>query len=128
MEGAINRNCRRVILRRGDEYIIFRTDDIAYLYLENKICFLVDIRNGNTHKVSGSLRDIYEMLDPRWFYRVNKNYVVSIRSIISLKSCDINKVELILKPQPMEKIFISQLRISSFKEWIEHSAFIHPFS
>ena len=126
MEGAINRNCRRVILRRGDEYIIFRTDDIAYLYLENKICFLVDIRNGNTHKVSGSLRDIYEMLDPRWFYRVNKNYVVSIRSIISLKSCDINKVELILKPQPMEKIFISQLRISSFKEWIEKENALLP--
>jgi DNA-binding LytR/AlgR family response regulator len=119
MEGAINKNCRRVILRRGDEYIVFRTSDIAYFYLENKICFLVDIRSGATHKVSGSLRDIYEMLDPSEFYRVNKNYIVSIRAIISLKSCDINKVELIIKPQPAEKVFISQLRIVSFKEWIE---------
>jgi DNA-binding LytR/AlgR family response regulator len=119
MEGAMNRNCRRIILRRGDEYIVFRTNDIAYLYLENKTCFLVDIRNGMNHKVSGSLRDIYEMLDPGEFYRVNKNYIVSIRSIISLRTCDINKVELILKPPPAEKVFISQLRISHFKEWIE---------
>jgi two-component system response regulator LytT len=119
MEGAVNRNCRRVILRRGDEYIVFRTNDIAYLHLENKTCFLVDIRNGIPHRVSGSLRDIYEMLDPGEFYRVNKNYIVSIRAIVSLKTCDINKVELILKPQPLEKVFISQLRISSFKEWIE---------
>jgi two-component system response regulator LytT len=119
MEGAINRNCRRIILRRGDEYIVFRTNDIAYLYLENKTCFLVDIRNGMNHKVSGSLRDIYEMLDPGEFYRVNKNYIVSIRAIISLRTCDINKVELILKPPPGEKVFISQLRISHFKEWIE---------
>lgn len=126
MESAINRNCRRVILRRGDEYIVFRTSDIAYLYLENKICFLVDIRNGNKHKLSGSLRDIYEMLDPGEFYRVNKNYIVGIRSIISLKCCDINKVELILKPQPVEKVFISQLRISSFKEWIEMENAILP--
>lgn len=126
MESAINRNCRRVILRRGDEYIVFRTSDIAYLYLENKICFLVDLRTGNAHKLSGSLRDIYEMLDPGEFYRVNKNYIVSIRSIISLKCCDINKVELILKPQPVEKVFISQLRISSFKEWIEMENAVLP--
>jgi DNA-binding LytR/AlgR family response regulator len=119
MEGALNRNCRRIILRRGDEYIVFRTNDIAYLYLENKSCFLVDIRNGMNHKVSGSLRDIYEMLDPGEFYRVNKNYVVCIRAIISLRTCDINKVELILKPPPGERVFISQLRISHFKEWIE---------
>jgi DNA-binding LytR/AlgR family response regulator len=128
MEGAINKNCRRVILRKGDEYIIFRTNDIAYIYLENKTCFLVDIRNAATHRVAGSLRDIYEMLDPGEFYRVNKNCIVSIRAILSLKCCDINKVELILKPQPIENVFISQLRISSFKEWIEHATFIHPFS
>jgi two-component system response regulator LytT len=126
MESAINRNCRRVILRRGDEYFVFRTTDIAYLYLENKICFLVDIRNGNKHRVSGNLRDIYEMLDPGEFYRVNKNYIVNIRSIISLKCCDINKVELILKPQPIERVFISQLRISHFKEWIEMENTVLP--
>lgn len=126
MENAINRNCRRIILRRGDEYIIFRTADIAYLYLENKNCFLVDIRNGNTHRVSGSLRDIYEMLDPGEFYRINKNYIVSIRSIISLKCYDVNKVELVLKPEPTEKVFISQLRISSFKEWIEQENAMLP--
>ncbi len=119
MDGAANRNCRRVILRKGEEYIVFKTIDIAYFYLENKTCFLVDIRNGNSHKVSGSLRDIYEMLDPGEFYRVNKNYIVSIGAIISLKSCNINKMELILRPPPEDRIYISQLRISSFKEWIE---------
>ncbi len=119
MDGAAKRNCRRVILRKGEEYIIFRTIDIAYFYLENKTCFLVDIRNGNEHKVSGSLRDIFEMLDPVEFYRVNKNYIVSIRAIISLKCWDVNKVEVILMPQPTERVYVSQLRISSFKEWIE---------
>jgi two-component system response regulator LytT len=121
MEGAINKNCRRIILRRGDEYIIFKTDHIAYLYLDNKVCYLVDNQNGFRHRLSGSLRDIYEMLDHGEFYRVNKNYVVSIRSVICLKCCDINKVELILEPMPIEKVFISQLRIGDFKEWIEIS-------
>jgi two-component system response regulator LytT len=125
MENAIKKNCRRVILRKGDEYIVFRTNDIAYFYLENKICVLVDMREKTTHRVSGSLRDIYEMLDPAAFYRVNKNYIVSIRAIMSLKWSDMNRVELILKPQPVEKVFISQLRISSFKEWIERETVLY---
>ena len=125
MDSAVSRNCRRVILRRGEEYVVFRTTDIAYIYLENKCCYLVDQRNGIKNRVSGNLHDIYEMLDHGEFYRVNKNYIVNIRSIISLRCCDVNKVELILKPQPTEKIFISQLRICHFKEWIEmENAFV----
>jgi two-component system, LytTR family, response regulator LytT len=126
MESAVSRNCRRVILRRGDEYIVFRTTDIAYIHLENKSCYLVDLRNGNKNKVSGTLHDIYEMLDHAAFYRVNKNYIVNIRSIISLRNCDMNKVELILKPQPSEKVFINQLRICHFKEWIEMENAVLP--
>ncbi len=126
MDSVVSRNCRRVILRKGDEYIVFRTTDIAYIYLENKSCYVVDLETGNKSKVSGTLRDIYETLDHGEFYRVNKNYIVNIRSIISLKSCDINKVELILNPQPVEKIFISQLRISHFKDWIEMETAVIP--
>ncbi|HEY2350608.1 MAG TPA: LytTR family DNA-binding domain-containing protein [Puia sp.] len=126
MESAISRNCRRVILRRGEEYVVFRTTDVAYIYLENKCCYLVDQRNGFKNRVSGTLHDIYEMLDHGEFYRVNKNYIVNIRSIISLRCCDVNKVELILKPQPTEKVFISQLRICHFKEWIEMENVVVP--
>jgi DNA-binding LytR/AlgR family response regulator len=126
MDSAVSRNCRRVILRRGDEYIVFRTTDIAYIYLENKTCFLVDLRNGNKNRVSGNLHDIFDTLDPGEFYRVNKNYIINIHAIISLRSCDINKVELILKPPPAEKVFISQLRISHFKEWIEMENAVLP--
>jgi DNA-binding LytR/AlgR family response regulator len=126
MESAVSRNCRRVILRKGDEYIVFRTTDIAYIFLENKYCYLVDQRNGDKSKVSGTLHDIYEMLDHGEFYRVNKNYIVNIRSILSLRCCDTNKVELILKPQPAERVFISQLRIYHFKEWIEMENAVLP--
>jgi DNA-binding LytR/AlgR family response regulator len=126
MESAVSRNCRRLILRRGDEYIVFRTTDIAYIYLENKSCYVTDMRNGNRIKVSGSLHDIYGMLDHGEFYRVNKNYIVNIHSIISLRCYDINKVELILNPQPSEKIFISQLRVYHFKEWIEMENAVLP--
>ena len=119
MENAVNLKGRRVILKRGDEYFIYRTEDIAYLFLENKICFLVDLRTEDIHRISGNLHDICELLDPREFYRVNKNYIVSIRSIVALKCCDVNKVELILNPKPRESVFISQLRIRHFKEWIE---------
>jgi two-component system response regulator LytT len=126
MENAVNQRGRRVILKRGDEYFVYRTEDIAYLFLENKICFLVALQTECVHRISGNLHDIYALLDPGEFYRVNKNYIVSIRSIVALKCCDVNKVELILNPKPMERVFISQLRIRHFKEWIEMESAILP--
>lgn len=112
---------RRIILKGGEDYVVYRTQDIAYFFLEHKTIFLVGFRNGEKLKVGGTLRDIYLMVDAADFYRVNKNYIVHIQAIVCLKSYDVSKVELILDPPAAEPVFISQLRISDFKEWIERS-------
>ena len=113
---------RRIILKGGEDYVVYKTQDIAYFFLQHKTIFLVGFRNGERLRVGGTLRDIHLMLDTADFYRVNKNYIVHIQAIVCLKSCDVSKVELILDPPTAEPVFISQLRTSDFREWIERSA------
>ena len=31
---------RRIIIRKANEYVLFKTGDIAYFYLENKTCYM----------------------------------------------------------------------------------------
>ncbi|HMH23287.1 MAG TPA: LytTR family DNA-binding domain-containing protein [Puia sp.] len=111
-------DCRRIIVRKGKEYFVFKQESIAYIYLENKLCFLVEKAKGLKYILSRPLRDIEMSLDSANFYRINKKYLVNIDSVEKFRVCGKGRMEIILAPDPGEKIIISQLNAQGFKKWI----------
>jgi two-component system LytT family response regulator len=109
---------RRIIIRRGNEYVLFKTDDIAYFFLENKTCYMVDRIQGIKYLISKSLRDLTMALDPADFYRINKKYLVHIESLRKFKLCVAGRIEVELFPATREKVFINQVRMQDFKKWV----------
>jgi two-component system, LytTR family, response regulator LytT len=109
---------RRIIIRRANEYVLFKTDDIAYFYLENKTCFMVERAQGMKYLIPKSLRDLTMALDPADFYRINKKYLVHIESVRKFKLCVAGRIEVELYPAPKEKVFINQVRMQEFKKWV----------
>jgi two-component system LytT family response regulator len=113
-----NNQYRRIIIRRANEYVLFKTDEIAYFFLENKTCFMVDRLQGIKYLISKSLRDLTMSLDPADFYRINKKYLVHIESLRKFKLCVAGRIEVELYPAPREKVFINQVRMQDFKKWV----------
>jgi two-component system response regulator LytT len=113
-----NNHYRRIIIRRANEYVLFKTDEIAYFFLENKTCYMVDRQQGIKYLISKSLRDLTMALDPADFYRINKKYLVHIESLRKFKLCVAGRIEVELFPAPREKVFINQVRMQDFKKWV----------
>ncbi len=113
-----NNQYRRIIIRRGNEYLLFKTDEIAYFFLENKTCYMVDRIQGIKYLISKSLRDLTMALDPADFYRINKKYLVHIESLRKFKLCVAGRIEVELFPATREKVFINQVRMQDFKKWV----------
>jgi two-component system LytT family response regulator len=113
-----NNQYRRIIIRRGNEYLLFKTDEIAYFFLENKTCYMVDRIQGIKYLISKSLRDLTMALDPADFYRINKKYLVHIESLRKFKLCVAGRIEVELFPSTREKVFINQVRMQDFKKWV----------
>jgi two-component system response regulator LytT len=109
---------RRIIIRRANEYVLFKTDDIAYFFLENKTCYMVDRLQGIKYLIPKSLRDLTMALDPADFYRINKKYLVHIESLRKFKLCVAGRIEVELYPATREKVFINQVRMQDFKKWV----------
>jgi two-component system LytT family response regulator len=114
----LNNQYRRIIIRRGNEYLLFKTDEIAYFFLENKTCYMVDRIQGIKYLISKSLRDLTMALDPADFYRINKKYLVHIESLRKFKLCVAGRIEVELFPATREKVFINQVRMQDFKKWV----------
>jgi two-component system, LytTR family, response regulator LytT len=109
---------RRIIVRKGKEYTLIRLDDVSYFFLENRITFLVEKNSGTKYVVAKTLRELEFGLDNHIFYRANKKYLIHINSIEKFRQTDSGKIEILMIPVPKEKIFVSQVKASTFKQWV----------
>jgi len=109
---------KRIVARRGREYIVFRVEDIAYFYVENGISYMIDRKSHYKYIVAKVLRDIETTLHSSSFFRVNKKYLISINAVVKFRPLKKGKLELTIDPHPNESIIISQVKARAFKEWV----------
>ena len=60
------------------------------------------------------------MLNPRDFYRINRKFIVSNKSIDKIIKYSANKLKLTLKPPTDDEVFVSLEKYSDFKKWLEY--------
>jgi DNA-binding LytR/AlgR family response regulator len=109
---------KRIIVKKGREYHVFRFEDVAYFYIENGLSFLVDRLRQQKYITSKPLRNIEAIMNSKCFFRANKKYLVNIHSVIKFKPEKRGKLQVFLDPDPKEPLIISQLKANLFKEWI----------
>ncbi len=64
-----------------------------------------------------TLDEIFQQLDPATFYRANRQYIVSIRSIEVAHRYHKGKLLLQLTPASAEEVVVSAEKASDFKDW-----------
>ena len=59
-----------------------------------------------------------ELLDPKHFFRVNRNFIVSLNSISSINHYPTGKFLIELNPKARSEVSVSIDKITLFKEWL----------
>lgn len=108
---------KRMLVKKGTDYISIKVSDIAYLYATHKLICLVD-SEGRKFILDQSLSDIEKQLDPALFYRVNRKYLVNMNAIKRIRTYPKSKLLLEIDPPIGEEIIISQENVMAFKEWM----------
>lgn len=108
----------RLIAKKGTNYYVVATKDIAFIYTESRIVFLID-RTGERYTVERSLSELEIELPSREFFRVNRKFIVHINAILSFKPSFKGKIALELLHLAKAEVSISQENAAQFKKWIE---------
>ena len=94
------------------------TDDIAFIYSENKLTTAVCF-DGKEHIIDYALDKLEEELDPDKFYRANRQYILNIDSVHKIESYFGGKLIVKLIAPFKSTITVSRLKAASFKYWID---------
>jgi len=108
----------RFLISYKDLFITIPSADIAYFSSENKIVYLTTHTN-QKYVIRQTLDELMQELNPDDFFKVTRNYIVSLKSIHKLSQSFDYKLKLELKPLVNEIILVSRERGISFKNWLD---------
>ena len=109
---------KRILVRKGREYLVIRCEDVAYFYIDNGISYLIEAKTHYKYMMARPLRNIELAVNPKCFFRATKKYLVNINAVVKFRSAKKGKLEVQLDPDPKETIVISQLKAGAFKRWL----------
>jgi DNA-binding LytR/AlgR family response regulator len=107
----------RFMITVGTRIRSIKTESIAYFYLEEKTVLLVTI-DGTTLPVDYSLDKLMQIIDPKQFFRVSRQFIVSLNSIQMMQTVSAGKLKLNLIPKTKQEVTVSGDRVSDFKQWL----------
>ncbi|MFN6378047.1 MAG: LytR/AlgR family response regulator transcription factor [Flavobacteriales bacterium] len=109
----------RYVIRFGDHIRTITSDEIAYLYTLQKGIFVVT-HEGKTYPLDKSLEQMEQELDPKNFFRINRQFIVSISSVGNMQIVSKSRVKIDLKPKFNDGDVISSTERSPlFKAWLK---------
>ena len=110
----------RIVTRFGGLLKIINISDCAYFYTENKITYATTKQNAK-FAIDENLDELEAILDPKQFFRINRQFIVGIKSIEKMIVVSKSRVKITLNPPSELETIASTERSSTFKKWIEGS-------
>jgi two-component system response regulator LytT len=107
----------RFLVSKGDMLLPVTIEEISYFQAEDKIVFIV-LKDNNRLIINNSLDELEQKVDPKIFFRVNRQYLVSVLSIKKVHYYFNYKLRLELTPPSSDEVVVSRQRVSEFKAWM----------
>jgi DNA-binding LytR/AlgR family response regulator len=108
---------KRFLVKQGAKHLPIEVDDIAYFYVYDRAIFLKTLDN-RKFVIDYTMDELEQMLDPSQFFRVNRSFITSVKSVTALHDYFNSRLLLSVQPAFDEKTIVSREKVSEFKKWI----------
>lgn len=109
---------QRFLVTTGEQLLPIAVSEIAYFHTAHELVYLVR-EDGRKFSVDYNLERLETMLDPAQFFRLNRQYLSSMKAITRINSYFAGKLKLDLKPDTGQEVLVSRERSPALKRWLE---------
>ena len=109
----------RFLISINGRLFSLKVNDVAYFFSENKLTYAVSF-SGKKIIVDLSLNRLEDELDPDVFFRVNRQFILSVDAIKKIEPYFNNKYMVHIQPEYDGEITVSREKISLLKSWLDY--------
>lgn len=108
---------KRILTQLKNELLSIPIEEIAYIYTENSITYVLDV-SGKKSTSNSSLDELYSHLDETTFFRANRQFIIAIFSIKKIVKYGNRELKILVEPATTVDILISKNKAAEFKNWL----------
>lgn len=108
---------KRFLVKHMQKLVSIEVDRIAYFFSDDRLTFF-KTWDDKKYLLDYTVDEVERMVDPSQFFRINRGFLVSIKSIDQIHDYFGNRLKLILKPSIDKEALVSREKVTLFKEWM----------
>ncbi len=106
----------RFHVKKGKRIYIIKCEDIAW-FCKGEYVYLMTTR-GDKFYLDYTLDQIINDINPKQFYRINRQVIANIEAITRIDTHFNYKLKITLSPTLNEEVFVAKDKAKRFKEWL----------
>ena len=107
----------RFLVKQGQRLVAVEVSDIAYFFIGDRLCYF-KTWDKTKYVVDYTLEDLEAMLEPKYFFRLNRSVIAHLKAIDRIQTFFNGKLKLDLKPAFTDEVVVSRERAQAFKDWM----------
>ncbi|MEH0155280.1 LytTR family DNA-binding domain-containing protein [Limibacter armeniacum] len=109
----------RFVVTLGDRINFVETERIAYFFADNNTVYLI-MDEGKKFVLNYKLEQLEKMLNPKFFFRLNRTYICNIKAIKEVHKYFNSRLLVMLNPDVKDhEVLVSRARVPEFLKWLE---------
>lgn len=110
----------RFLVKYGVRLKSIRAEDIAYFMAEDKLLYGFSVE-GEKFIVDETITKLISKLDPRFFFQINRKFIVHIQSIVEMIKISRNRIRLKLNPDLVDdiEVVVTEEKSNEFQMWLD---------
>lgn len=107
----------RFFVGHGQRFVSVPVEEIAYFFSDGRFVYFTTFEK-NKYLIQYRIEELQQLLNPEQFYRINRSYITSVKSIEQINPYFGGRFKLKLVPPVTEDVLVSKKRAAGFKIWL----------
>jgi DNA-binding LytR/AlgR family response regulator len=108
---------KRFLVKQGLKHLPVEVEEIAYFYVYDR-AILFRTHDNRKYVLDYTMEELEQLLDPAVFFRINRSFIASIKSVTALHDYFNSRLLLDVQPAFEDKIVVSREKVAEFKKWV----------
>lgn len=108
---------KRFLVKHLQKLVSIDIDNISYFFSDERLSFFKTF-DDKKYIIDYTIDDIEGMIDPKQYFRINRAFLVSVKSIDQISDYFGSRLKLTLKPSIDKEVLVSREKVTEFKQWM----------
>lgn len=108
----------RFIVKKGQILDYILSEEINHFETKDSLSYLVTSK-GNRYNIENSLDELETLIDPKYFFRINRKIIIQIKSIQKIRNYFNSRLSISSNYLNEDSSIVSRERVNDFKKWLD---------